>query len=238
MEEAKLKEEVAILQQLEHHNIVKLHDVFDEPEHSVLVTEMMLGGDLLSRLNKVTFFHEYEARRICKVGLDVVSYIHSKEIGHRHLKQENMLLDSERDGAVGKLGNFGFAKREKNPNSFTTMCGTPAYVAPKVLTTLPYGVKADLWSVGIIVPKISWSDISRSVPRATTSKTRSRPVTSSLMTSSGEAFLVRQSCSSKASLLLTLPSASQPRRLSCTPGFHSKMSASQPPTKTTILSCS
>jgi serine/threonine protein kinase len=139
-----------MLQQLEHPNIVKLHDVFDEPEHYFLVTEMMSGGDLLSRLNRVSFFNEYEARRICKVMLDAVSYIHSKEIGHRDLKPENVLLDSERDGAVVKLGDFGFAKREEKPNSFTTMCGTPAYVAPEVLTTLPYGIKVDLWSVGII----------------------------------------------------------------------------------------
>jgi serine/threonine protein kinase len=148
-EEAKLKEEISIMQELKHPNIIRLYDVFTEPDY-FLVTEKMAGGDLLSRINGVSFLGELQGRRICKSILEAVRYMHSKKIAHRDLKPENLLLDSDSDDAVVKLADFGFAKREKWPNSFTTMCGTANYVAPEILRAVPYGIAADLWSVGII----------------------------------------------------------------------------------------
>ena len=50
-----------------------------------------------------------------------------------------------------KLADFGFAKKEKSPDSLTTMCGSPSYVAPEILSGIPYGCKVDMWSFGIIV---------------------------------------------------------------------------------------
>ena len=149
-EEIRLKREIAILTDLKHKNIVRLHEVFDEPESYFLVTEMMSGGDLLGRLEDVSFFGERQARRICQSVLEAVSYMHSKKVAHRDLKPENLLLDSDKDNAVVKIADYGFAKREEKPNSFTTMCGTPAYVAPEIISAVPYGMKVDLWSVGII----------------------------------------------------------------------------------------
>jgi serine/threonine protein kinase len=148
-EEAKLKEEISIMQELKHPNIIRLYDVFTEPEY-FLVTEKMAGGDLLSRINGMSFLGELQGRRVCKSILEAVRYMHSKKIAHRDLKPENLLLDSDSDDAVVKLADFGFAKREKLPNSFTTMCGTANYVAPEILRAVPYGIAADLWSVGII----------------------------------------------------------------------------------------
>jgi serine/threonine protein kinase len=140
-EEAKLKEEISIMQELNHPNILRLYDVFTEPDY-FLVTEKMDGGDLLSRINGKSFLGELQGRRVCKSILEAVSYMHLKKIAHRDLKPENLLLV--------KLADFGFAKREKLPNSFTTMCGTANYVAPEILRAVPYGIAADLWSVGII----------------------------------------------------------------------------------------
>jgi serine/threonine protein kinase len=148
-EEAKLKEEISIMQELKHPNIIRLYDVFTEPDY-FLVTEKMAGGDLLSRINGKSFLSELQGRRVCKSILEGVRYMHSKKIAHRDLKPENLLLDSDSDDAVVKLADFGFAKREKLPDSFTTMCGTANYVAPEILRAVPYGVAADLWSVGII----------------------------------------------------------------------------------------
>lgn len=148
-EEDKLKEEISIMQELKHPNIIRLFDVFTEPDY-FLVTEKMAGGDLLSRINGMSFLGEVQGRRICKSILDAVSYMHSKKIAHRDLKPENLLLDADSDDAVVKLADFGFAKREKLPYSFTTMCGTANYVAPEILRAVPYGIAADLWSVGII----------------------------------------------------------------------------------------
>jgi serine/threonine protein kinase len=149
-EEAKLSGEIAIMQELKHPNIIRLYDVFTEPDY-FLVTEKMAGGDLLSRINSMAFLGERQGRSVCKSILEAVRYMHSKKIAHRDLKPENILLDdSDSNDAVVKLGDFGFAKREELPNSFTTMCGTAVYVAPKILRAVPYGIAADLWSVGII----------------------------------------------------------------------------------------
>jgi calcium/calmodulin-dependent protein kinase I len=148
-EEAKLKEEISIMQELKHPNIIRLYDVFTEPDY-FLVTEKMAGGDLLSRINGMSFLGEVQGLRVSKSILEAVRYMHSKKIAHRDLKPENLLLDSDSDDAAVKLADFGFAKREKLPNSFTTMCGTANYVAPEILRAVPYGIAADLWSVGII----------------------------------------------------------------------------------------
>ena len=63
---------------------------------------------------------------------------------------ENLLLVGDGDSDI-KLADFGFAKRCEKPNSLTTQCGTPGYVAPEVLEGTPYDTKADMWSLGVIV---------------------------------------------------------------------------------------
>ena len=50
-----------------------------------------------------------------------------------------------------KIADFGFAKKVKKPNSLTTQCGTPGYVAPEILEGKPYDTQADMWSLGVIV---------------------------------------------------------------------------------------
>ncbi len=50
-----------------------------------------------------------------------------------------------------KIADFGFAKKVKDPNSLTTQCGTPGYVAPEILEGTPYGTQVDMWSLGVIV---------------------------------------------------------------------------------------
>jgi calcium/calmodulin-dependent protein kinase I len=50
-----------------------------------------------------------------------------------------------------KIADFGFAKKVKTPNSLTTQCGTPGYVAPEILEGVPYGTQVDMWSLGVIV---------------------------------------------------------------------------------------
>jgi calcium/calmodulin-dependent protein kinase I len=50
-----------------------------------------------------------------------------------------------------KIADFGFAKRCPKSNCLTTQCGTPGYVAPEILEGTPYDMKADMWSLGVIV---------------------------------------------------------------------------------------
>lgn len=74
--------------------IVMLHDVFEEPDHTFLVLGCMRGGDLIERINQKQHYTEPEAREVCKQLLLGVEYMHNKRIANRNLKPENILLVS------------------------------------------------------------------------------------------------------------------------------------------------
>lgn len=116
-----------------------------------LVLEHMSGGELFDRIVAKAYYNEKEARDVCKILLEAVAYCHSNNVAHRDLKPENLLLVSQSDDNKVKIADFGFAKRVLKPNSLSTQCGTPGYVAPEILQALPYDTKADMWSVGVIL---------------------------------------------------------------------------------------
>jgi serine/threonine protein kinase len=152
LEEAewKLMEEIKIMRELSHPNIVALYGVYDEPEQYHLVMDLMVGGDLLTRLSVSSTLTEQYSRFVCRSIIDALVHMHSKTIAHRDLKPENVLLESDRVDSKVKLADFGFAKKVKAPNSFTTLCGTRAYVAPEIIESRPYGVSCDMWSLGVM----------------------------------------------------------------------------------------
>jgi serine/threonine protein kinase len=116
-----------------------------------LVMERMSGGELFDRIVAKAYYNEKEARDTCKIVLEAVCYCHDERVAHRDLKPENLLLVSEEDDSAVKIADFGFAKRVAEPNSLTTQCGTPGYVAPEILEGTPYDERADMWSVGVIL---------------------------------------------------------------------------------------
>lgn len=82
-----------------------------------------------------------------------IQYLHSKNIVHRDLKLENLLLSSKGDITTIKIADFGLAKRAMN-GYMETVCGTPQYVAPEVIKPVPgvvYGSECDLWSAGVVL---------------------------------------------------------------------------------------
>ena len=100
------------------------------------------GGTLFDHIGKKKSYTESEARDICIVLFDTLSYIHSKGIAHRDLKPGNILLKHEdRDSDSIKIVDFGFAKVAPNEGSLITLCGSPGYVAPEILRRMRYGTK-------------------------------------------------------------------------------------------------
>ena len=89
-----LKNEVKIMQQVDHPNIVKLIDVFEDEGHWCLVMEYMEGGELFDQILQKERFSEAEAREATKSIIDAIAYCHTKGICHRDIKPENLLLKS------------------------------------------------------------------------------------------------------------------------------------------------
>mmetsp|Transcript_28121 Transcript_28121/g.77332 ORF Transcript_28121/g.77332 Transcript_28121/m.77332 type:complete len:1025 (+) Transcript_28121:244-3318(+) len=134
-------------------HIIRLYDVFEEPDHTFMIMEEMRGGDLLTRISDKEVYTEREARKTCKILFEAMDYIHKKKIAHRDIKPENVLMVEQEDDTSIKIADFGFAKRVPKPNCLRTLCGTAQYVAPEVLDlqSAGYDQRSDMWSVGVVV---------------------------------------------------------------------------------------
>ena len=84
--------EVKILQTLDHPNVIKLYEYFEDDTNVYLVTELCSGGELFDRILEAEFFTEEVAARIFKQILQALNYCHSMNIVHRDLKPENFLF--------------------------------------------------------------------------------------------------------------------------------------------------
>lgn len=149
-DEQSLRQEVQILGELKHKNITRLVDFFEEDKFFYVVLEYLDGGELFDRIVKKTFYNEKEARDLVFTLLMAIKYCHDRNIVHRDLKPENLLLTTKGDDADVKVADFGFAIHV-NGYSITSQCGTPGYIAPEILKSIPYGKPCDMWSFGVIL---------------------------------------------------------------------------------------
>ncbi|XP_034390316.1 death-associated protein kinase 3 isoform X2 [Cyclopterus lumpus] len=146
-----IEREVGILQQLQHNNVVALHDVYENRTDVVLILELVSGGELFDFLAQKESLSEEEATRFIKQILDGVEYLHSKRIVHFDLKPENiMLLDRNVHLPRIKLIDFGLAHKIEAGADFKNIFGTPEFVAPEIVNYEPLGLEADMWSIGVI----------------------------------------------------------------------------------------
>lgn len=149
-----LKEEIDALKRLRDiPYIVRLMDVFHGNNMTHVVMEEMKGGDLLERLCEIEVFNETDARKLSRRLLEALYYCHKKNIVHRDVKPENILMSSKDNNTLIKLADFGCSRRfEPGTNSLHTLCGSPQYVAPELYThTNGYDERCDLWSVAVVI---------------------------------------------------------------------------------------
>lgn len=149
-----LKDEIAALKLLRGGPyIIRLYDVFEEPNNTYMVMEECRGGDLLTRVTEKEYYTERDARKVCKILFQAMDYIHKKRIAHRDIKPENVLMVEKDDDHSIKIADFGFAKRVPRLECLRTLCGTAQYVAPEVLDlhSPGYDQRADMWSVGVVI---------------------------------------------------------------------------------------
>jgi serine/threonine protein kinase len=87
-----LQVEINVMARLKHPNIIRLYETYCEEQFYYMVTEKMMGGELLDRVVQKTFYNEKEARDTCQILFEAMKYCHGKKIAHRDLKPENLLL--------------------------------------------------------------------------------------------------------------------------------------------------
>ncbi|XP_023914786.2 serine/threonine-protein kinase SAPK2 [Quercus suber] len=134
---------------LKHPNIVRFKEVLLTPTHLAIVMEYAAGGELFERICSAGRFSEDEARFFFQQLISGVSYCHSMQICHRDLKLENTLLDGSTAPRV-KICDFGYSKSSVLHSQPKSTVGTPAYIAPEVLSKKEYDGKiADVWSCGV-----------------------------------------------------------------------------------------
>ena len=142
--------EIEVLKALDHPNIIKLFDCYQDKSYYYMVEEYCSGGDLFDYIQKEKFFTERKAGTIFNQLLSAVNHLHKKRIVHRDLKPENIvLIESKNKDVYIKLIDFGTSITIKGKN-LTQELGTIYYIAPEVFMN-NYNEKADIWSCGIIL---------------------------------------------------------------------------------------
>jgi len=139
-----------ILAELDHPFISRFCGAFQDQKQIYFLLEVLIGGELLTYLNKETLFPESWSRFYAASVIAAFSQIHSKKIAYRDLKPENMVLDSL--GYV-KIVDFGLAKKIEDKTY--TFCGTQDYVAPEIILELGHGIGVDYWALGIFIYEMS-----------------------------------------------------------------------------------
>lgn len=140
--------EIELMKVLDHPNIVKFYEVYEDKMNYFLVMELLKGGNMLDRLDKKKELGENEVKGYLWQILIAVNYLHSKKVVHTDIKPENFMFPKKESTTV-KMIDFGLAQSMKFQDKLTLVAGTPQYTAPEVLEG-SYDSKCDIWSIGIL----------------------------------------------------------------------------------------
>lgn len=165
--------ETSVFEDAAHPFLVRFLGSAQDARHVRFVLEYVPGGELFSHLRRLGRFDEPSARFYATEIVLALEYLHDRQIAFRDLKPENVLLDA--DGHV-KLTDFGFAKALPQRSSYDdddegettridarkrkhahelertyTLCGTPEYLAPEIVTGRGHGPEVDWWALGVLV---------------------------------------------------------------------------------------
>ena len=132
-EKRMLINEMQILKNLDHPNILKMYEFFEDEKRYYIVTDIYKGGELFDEILLRGSFCESDASMLIKQVLNCINYCHTKQIVHRDLKPENILLTQDKEFDQIKIIDFGTSLVLKEGEILTEKLGTPYYIAPEVL---------------------------------------------------------------------------------------------------------
>ena len=152
-----VKRELNVLKTLDNPYIIKLYDVIIDTNYNNIyfILDYYPKGDLSKFLNHKPLKEKY-CRKYMKQLAQGLEYLLNKDILHRDLKPQNILLTNEYNI---KITDFGFAKQINKDSLITTLCGSPMYMAPEIINKQDYDIKSDLWSVGIILYEMTYGHV-------------------------------------------------------------------------------
>uniref|UniRef100_O96013-2 Isoform 2 of Serine/threonine-protein kinase PAK 4 n=1 Tax=Homo sapiens TaxID=9606 RepID=O96013-2 len=140
--------EVVIMRDYQHENVVEMYNSYLVGDELWVVMEFLEGGALTDIVTH-TRMNEEQIAAVCLAVLQALSVLHAQGVIHRDIKSDSILLTH--DGRV-KLSDFGFcAQVSKEVPRRKSLVGTPYWMAPELISRLPYGPEVDIWSLGIMV---------------------------------------------------------------------------------------
>ena len=150
----KILYETSLMQKLNHKNVVKILELFETEKYMLIIMEYINCGNLFSFVKKRRKLNEKTAKFLFRQIIQGIKYIHSKNIVHRDIKLENILIDLNNNI---KICDFGISKifpdNSSNKMLLFDKCGTPMYMAPEILLSSKengyYAKPVDIWAAGI-----------------------------------------------------------------------------------------
>jgi serine/threonine protein kinase len=134
-----------LLDMCDHPFLLRLAATFQDEDEIYMLLELALGGELFSVLRERNRFDEPTSRFYASCVCSAFTYLHDRQIVYRDLKPENLLFDAE---GYLKVVDFGFAKILQDRT--WTLCGTPEYLAPEIITNKGHNLAVDWWAFGIL----------------------------------------------------------------------------------------
>jgi len=155
--------EIEILKRINHNNIAKLYDVITTEKQILILQELVNGISLREYYNNeirnqkgISEHKSNIFKKIFKQIFEAMNYIHKRNIAHRDIKLENILMTKNYEI---KIIDFGFGMYNPQNKLQNFFCGTPNYMPPEIAFKKPYnGQQADLWSLGVLVYKMFCAD--------------------------------------------------------------------------------
>ncbi|CAF1058594.1 unnamed protein product [Rotaria sp. Silwood1] len=153
-----LDNEVKLLTEVNHANLIQLHEVLESSQKLYLVVELCEGGELGGCVKKIGPLPEETVKQIMSKLISALHYLHKMNIVHRDLKLENILLKNspinKTDEFDIRVTDFGLSSKQSITSTdslFYDYCGTPLYMAPEILENKNYSALCDVWAMGVIM---------------------------------------------------------------------------------------